>query len=118
MNLLHTQGTVAPFVMDPKDAIPRGALLESLRELSKSKYVFPWVVSARDKEFLGKHFDQISTLGVVGNHGVNIHWPTLGAWEDKALPRVDQADIDHLYGIMQGRILFHVFGKQEYALTR
>lgn len=72
-------GTLAPFVDDPEDAIPSEALSEALAELNDDPTAHPAIISGRDQPFLDKHFAKYRNFYLSAEYGAARREPG-GQW--------------------------------------
>jgi len=76
---LDYDGTLSWFKKDPEDAKPDEQLYDILRELSQDAHNTVVIISGRDKETLGRWFDNSWKIHFVAEHGVWLREPG-GEW--------------------------------------
>jgi trehalose 6-phosphate synthase/phosphatase len=76
---LDYDGTLSWFKKDPEDAKPDEQLYEILKELTLDKKNTVVIISGRDKETLGRWFDQGWDIHFIAEHGVWLREPE-GDW--------------------------------------
>ena len=72
---LDYDGTLSGFKKDPEDAKPDDQLHNILQELTSDEKNLVVIISGRDKETLGRWFDQKSKIHFVAEHGVWLRNP-------------------------------------------
>ena len=76
---LDYDGTLSWFKKDPEDARPDERLYEILKELTSDKNNTVVIISGRDKETLGRWFDEDWNIHFIAEHGVWLREPR-GDW--------------------------------------
>ena len=89
--LLDYDGTLTGFHKDPQKAIPNEELYELLRTLENDKMNNLVIISGRDKETLGKWFDQFEKISFIAEHGV---WVKLPEKDWEMLEQIDNNWMD------------------------
>ncbi len=102
---LDYDGTLVPFVVNPKMAIPDSELLSLISKISKLPNTEVVIISGRDKETLGKFFGDLD-IGIIAEHGVWLKgkgedWsmlkPLHSEWKKQLLP-ILKVYVDRLPG--------------------
>ncbi|MCK4747792.1 MAG: bifunctional alpha,alpha-trehalose-phosphate synthase (UDP-forming)/trehalose-phosphatase [Bacteroidales bacterium] len=76
---LDYDGTLSWFTKDPEDARPDEQLYEILKELTRDDKNTVVIISGRDKETLGRWFDESWKIHFIAEHGVWLREPK-GEW--------------------------------------
>ena len=80
--LFDYDGTLTDIVQDPSQALLGEPVLEVIQELASNPKNHVWIISGRDRDFLGKEFGHMR-LGLVAEHGAFMRYPGSKDWLDK-----------------------------------
>ncbi|KAK3173260.1 hypothetical protein OEA41_006589 [Lepraria neglecta] len=80
--LFDYDGTLTDIVQDPSQALLGEPVLEVIQELASNPKNHVWIISGRDRDFLGKEFGHMR-LGLVAEHGAFMRYPGSKDWLNK-----------------------------------
>ena len=80
--LFDYDGTLTGIVQDPSQALLGEPVLKVIQELASNPKNHAWIISGRDRDFLGKEFGHMR-LGLVAEHGAFMRYPGSKDWLNK-----------------------------------
>ena len=81
--LFDYDGTLTDIVRDPAKALLGEPVLEAINDLASRPENHVWVISGRDRDFLGGELGHIARLGLVAEHGAFMRYPETKDWLNK-----------------------------------
>lgn len=77
-------GTLTPIVKEPSAAIPSDRVLRTIKKLAADPQNAVWIISGRDRDFLGEWMGHIPELGLSAEHGCFMRPPRSDVWDNLA----------------------------------